>query len=689
MKDGIYRNTCPRNCYGTCSMLSYVENDRLIKVTGDPLNGYTGGHLCAKGYAYTQFVYNPQRLKYPMLQSPRGSGNWKRISWEEAYTRIASKMIELNQKYGSNLASGYNKFSGNLGLLHYATEGMFNSIGPHTKPVGNPCALTGKQAIYQSLGQNFSCVPEDMAEASLIVIWGANPAVTNVHQMKFIYEARKNKGAKLVVIDPIFTQTAKKADLYIQINPSSDAMLAYGIAKRILEKNEMAVEFLSNQTEGWNEYERFLLTGITVEMICERTGVSPEAIEELSNLYGKIKPAVTWPGLGIQRNSSGGDSIAAITNLAAITGNLNIPNAGIYYMHFEVENFPLNLLNHQGPAHLSIPTSRKVDISDFAKSALTLTNPPLKLLWIASRNVIAQDQNLKAWEKLFEQLELIVTVDLYMTKTAEQSDLVLPAATHFEEEDLNVGYWHYWLSLNQQAIPAYYEAKSDLQIARDLTRKLNKLSPGFSNFPADKEPVEWVKAELTPEIRSLYSFNEYEDLLKRPYKKKEEPIFTKRNQKFQFILPSSKMNKEFKLLIKENLKLKNGEFLKESNTKRSDQYRLLSPQSLLKIHSQYESLSWLNDHQKDSSIIEISSEAADLNEIKNNEKIELFNDHGRIVGTAFVNNQLPRNVVLANQAGYNPINKLIIDNRNERDSVTSTYFYDSFVQIRKRRESHV
>ncbi|WML29190.1 molybdopterin-dependent oxidoreductase [Neobacillus sp. OS1-32] len=161
MKDGIYRNTCPRNCFGSCGILSYVKNGRLMKVTGDPKHGFTQGKLCAKGYAYTQFVYNPKRLKYPMLQTPRGSGNWKRISWDEAYSIIADKIIELNHRYGSNLACGYNKFSGNLGILHYAVEGMFNSIGPHTKPVGNPCALTGKLAVNQSFGHSFSSPGRD------------------------------------------------------------------------------------------------------------------------------------------------------------------------------------------------------------------------------------------------------------------------------------------------------------------------------------------------------------------------------------------------------------------------------------------------------------------------------------------------------------------------------------------------
>ncbi|MEH7247155.1 molybdopterin-dependent oxidoreductase [Neobacillus niacini] len=659
MKEAIYRNTCPRNCYGTCGILSHVKNGKLIKVTGDPEHGYSKGKLCAKGYAFTEYVYSPNRLKYPMLQSPRGSGNWKRISWDEANTIIASKMVELNQRYGSNLASGYNKYSGNLGLLHYATEGMFNSIGPHTKPIGNPCALSGRHAMNHSFGENFSAIPEDMAGSKLIVLWGANPAITNVHQMKFIYEARK-KGAKLVVIDPVFTQTAKKADLYIQINPGTDRLLALGIAKLVINSKQHSIQFLEEQTEGWLEYKNYLENHLTIKEICKQTGVSLEALKELSDLYGTIKPIATWAGLGIQRNKRGSDSISAINSLAAVTGNLFIPNGGLYYMHFDVEDFPCTLLNHQGPEHQSIPASREVDISDYAANAFQLSDPPLKLLWIASRN-ITQDQNFNAWAKLFQHLELVVTVDLYMTKTAERSDIVLPAATHFEEEDLNVGYWHYWLSINQKAIPAYYEAKSDLQIARELTTKLNELSPGFSNFPASKEPVDWIKEELTPEIMDLYSFSSYEELLQRPYQKDRTKGILEDRNVFRMFTPDKKKMKD------------------QTGFDKVNEFKLLTPQSLLKIHSQYASLNWLNSPQ-DESCIELSSQAAQVNGIKEREKIEVYNAQGKIVGVSKINPHLPNTIILAHQAGDNPINQLILQS-NEQNG--STYFYDSVVYIRK------
>jgi anaerobic selenocysteine-containing dehydrogenase len=181
-----------------------------------------------------------------------------------------------------------------------------------------------------------------------------------------------------------------------------------------------------------------------------------------------------------------------------------------------------------------------------------------------------------------------------MTKTTEKSDIVLPAATHFEEEDLNVGYWHYWLSINQKAIPSYYEAKSDLQIARELTTKLNELSPCFSNFPASKEPIDWIKEELTPEIMDLYSFSSYEDILERPYKRDIRKALSENRNKFHLFTPSGKRVKG------------------HTDSDKANEYKLITPQSLLKIHSQYEWLNWLNSPQ-DESCIELSSEAARVN----------------------------------------------------------------------------
>jgi len=667
----IYRNACPRNCFASCSMLSYVDKGKIIKVSGDPKHGFNQGRLCAKGYAFTQYVYNPYRLKHPIIQSPRGSGNWKRITWDEAYSIITDKILELNERYGSNLACGYNKFSGNLGLLHYAVEGMFNSIGPHTKPVGNPCLMTGDQALKSSFGQAVSLMPEKMANANLIVIWGANPAVTNVHQMKFIFQARK-KGAKLVVIDPIFTQTAAKADYYIQINPGTDGLLALGVAKILIDSSLYDHEFIENHTRNWNEYHQYVKTQVDLEEVCLETGVSLQAIEELAKLYSNTKPCATWIGFGIQRNKNGGKNISAINSLAALAGTLQQGKGGMFYAHNGIDDFPINLLHHQGPSHPTIKSNREIDINKFAEQAINLSKPPLKFLWIASRNPLSQDHDIKTWELLFQKLELIVTVDLFMTKTAELSDIVLPATTQFEETDLNISYWHHWMSLNEKAISTYYEAKSDLQIARELTKRLNDRLTNFSNFPYELEPVDWIENELTPAVKELYSLESYTQLREGPHLRNKE-----KNGHNSHAVKS-------KLAFPKNLARSFDDGNKERIDESENTYplKLITPQSLLRIHSQYAALSWLTS-DKDEAIVEMSEYVASKYAISEGERVRVFNQNGEIVAKAKINFYLPKKVILVNQVGKNPINQVIVHDEQTMKGKSSTNFYDSNVNIRK------
>lgn len=666
----VFRNACPRNCYGTCSILSYVEKGELKKVTGDPKHGFTQGHLCAKGYAYTQYVYNPLRLKYPILQTPRGSGNWKRISWDEAYTIIAEKILELYDRYGSNLACGYNKFSGNLGILHYAVEGMFNSIGPHTKPFGNLCSSTGEEAVKAAFGQLISPIPEKMAKSKLIIIWGANPAITNIHQMKFIYEARRN-GGKLVVIDPVYTETAAKADLYIQIKPGSDALLALGIAKVLIEQKSLDDHFIQHETSGWEHYMNFIQHHIDLSTVCAKTGVNIEVIQELAELYADIKPIATWNGLGIQRNEYGSQSIEAIISLAAITGNLYLPNGGVFYIHADITDFPLTLLNFPEKKHPKLKESRFINSANYAIAAKNLSDPPLKFLWIAQRSPLSQDHRIKAWEELLKSLEFVVTVDLYMTNTAKQSDLVLPAASHFEEEDLNVGYWHHWLSINQKSIAPYFDAKSDLRIARELTKKLNELSPGFSNFPYHLEPMDWIKNELTPKVKTLYGISSYKDLLEGPRHRKDLDGQTLSHKgEFTFFHPDGGK----KLFA--NLSCDEGE---ENSIY---PFRLLSPQSLLKIHSQFSEVPWLYPEPEET-IVEMNNFVAESKGISEETKVKIFNQYGSVIALSKVNPFLPNDVILVKQTGTNSINQLIGYHVEDEDSPTSTHFYDSHVDIMK------
>lgn len=678
----IFRNVCPRNCYNTCSLLSYIQEGKLLKVAGDPQNGYTQGKLCAKGYASTEYVYSPERLRFPLRQYPRGSGKWQRISWEEALTEIAEKILELNRLYGSNLAVAYNKCSGNIGLLHYAVEGMFNSLGAHTKPRGNPCLAAGQDAFTYDFGKALSPDPEKMADSKLIILWGVNPAWTAIQQIKFINKARQ-KGAKMVVIDPLFTVTAAKADLYLQIRPGTDGLLALLLARILIEGDNYDHSFVLNYAWGFEPFLNYLRSNTLPDFLAQvsqATGVQPEAILELAFLLASCKPSSLWIGFGLQRNTNGGQNIRAINALMALTGNLGLPGGGLYYLNFSQDYFPQNLLNHQGP-DASHKLSRQVDLNNFASDLLNLKDPPVRLLWIANRNPLSQDQNLNKWQSLLSKLDLIVTVDLYMTKTAAMSDLLLPAASHFEEDDLNLSYWHHWLALNQKALPPFFEAKSDLQIARELTAKLNKLSPGFSNFPSQLTAEDWLAKEFTPQVLRLYGLQNWEELKDGPRKllQTEAPWAGK-----TFLTPSGKFEFYSTKAKKNNLPA-----IAKFRWPQASSYplRLLSPQNLLSIHSQSEWLSWFEHDNL--GIVKMHPADAAKRGLLDGNQVKIFNACGSIVRKVQITPSVPPGVVVAYQGGEDPLNTLIAnaftDMGADQNGTNNIAFYDVYVECAKGR----
>jgi len=212
----IFQNICPRNCYCSCGLKTKVKNNKIIDIEGDGNHPFSQGKLCAKGYTFLNQVYHPERVLYPMLQVKRGTNKWKRISWEKALNLIAEKIVNIIDKYESTLPIFFDKQSGNIGVISKSLELFFNSLGSVSKFGNNLCNAAGKDAHLYTFGSVHNSDPEDMVYSRYIIIWGGNPAWTCFQQMKII-NAAQDKGAKVVVIDPIQTATSVSADKYIKI----------------------------------------------------------------------------------------------------------------------------------------------------------------------------------------------------------------------------------------------------------------------------------------------------------------------------------------------------------------------------------------------------------------------------------------------------------------------------------------
>ncbi|GAB4267922.1 MAG: molybdopterin-dependent oxidoreductase [Deferrisomatales bacterium] len=661
----VFRNACPRNCYDTCGIVTYVRDGVVQYIEGAPESTFTAGGLCVKGYSYPSRTYSPDRIKYPMVQQGRGSGNWKRVSWDEAIDRIARKILEIKERDGSLLGLALDKYSGNFGITHYGVEGMMSSLGYTTRFVGTPCWPAGIDAQNYDMGDMWCNDPEDLADSAYIIVWGANPAWCSVHSMKFLYEAQR-KGAKLVVIDPVLTQTAAKADLYVRVRTSTDGALALGMARHILDEGLYDRGFVDRHSVGFDDFAAYLRDRVTVKWAQEQSGVPAPVIRQLAREFATAKPATIWLGYGLQRHVNGGHTVRAIDALVAMTGNIGQPGGGARYGHLRTWGFNYHAMVMEKPAgskgwlgpagpkgefdfageEKAEYTDRAVNLNKIAQEILDADNPPIRMLWVACKNPFSQDFNRPLLEKAWDKLEMVVVADQFFNHTVDQADLVLPVTTIFEEYTVNVSYWHYWISLNEQAIQPMYECLSDVQIGARLSKRLNELAPGSCTFPTEMDTKVWMEKEFNQGIYDLFGIASWEDLRQGPAKAKLPSPASWHDRKFA--TPSGKYE------FRSDLAADYGhralpEYVEPRRA--SGRYRLLTPHSRFNIHSQFQNL----DHMMDFSpepYVYVHPETAAANGIGDLDPVRVFNAQGEVRLRAKLSDVVAPDTLLMYEAWY-------------------------------------
>ncbi len=662
----IFRNACPRNCYDTCSIKTYVKDGVVAFVEGAPESTFTDGALCVKGHSYPRRVYSPDRIKYPMKQIGRGSGNWKRLSWEEALTEISQKIMEIKKKDGTLLGMALDKYSGNFGITHYGVEGMMSSLGYTSRFVGTPCWPAGIDAQNFDMGNMWCNDPEDFVKAKYIIIWGGNPAWNSVHTLKFIYEAQE-KGAKLVVIDPVFTQTAAKADLYIRVKTSQDGALALGMAKHVLDKELVDKDFVEEYSKGFDEFVKYLQANVTVDWAAEQTGVPAAVIRQVAEEFATADPATIWEGYGLQRHINGGVNVRAIDALVAMTGNIGKEGGGARYGHLQTWGFNYNAMVQKQPegsvGYLgkekikgsvlakevkgeATYADRTININKLAESILTTDEPPIRLLWVAGKNPFAQDFDRPKMIKAFETLEMVVVVDQFFNETVQNADIVLPSTTLFEENTVNVSYWHYWLSINEKAIPEQYEAKSDVQIAAMLSKKMNELEAGSCTFPQITDTKIWMEKEFNEGIFKYFGIKSWEELKSGPKKAKLPSSASWHDMKFG--TPSGKY--EFSSdLAADYGHAKLPEY--KARRKPYDKFRVLTPHTQFGLHSQFVNLDYMEDFNKEPHVY-INPNAAKAKNISEGDMVKVSNKVGTVTVKAKLTDNVAEDVILMYEAWF-------------------------------------
>jgi len=471
---------CPLNCWDTCTVLVTVRAGRPLRVRGHPDHPVTRGFVCRKMKYQVERALSPDRLLHPMVRAAAG---WRRLSWGEALDRIAERMQRVINRWGTLAVAHYWDY-GSMGHLHNLVRRFFNALGAITQPRGSLCWAQGLEAQRLDFGANRAHEPHDHVNSRLLILWGRNPAATNIHLLPYLKEARQ-RGAEIVLIDPRPSETRRWADWWIAPRPGTDGALALAMAREIIERDLMDAEYVTDHVRGFEEYHQ-VLRGYTVRWAAEVTGVSELDIRDLAYRYATTRPASLILGYGLQRYANSGSAVRAIDALGALTGQLGIPGGGVNYADLTVGE-SLDDLAGRPPAG----GHRLLDKPQFARQMSRL-DPPVKVLFVTRANPLGQlPATRQVWES-FRGLVMMVVLELEMTDTARMADFVLPVTTFLEQRDLYYNSWHRWLTYGEAAMAPRGECRPDWWVFLKLADRLG-LDLGLAGTPH-----EWIQRALRP-----------------------------------------------------------------------------------------------------------------------------------------------------------------------------------------------
>jgi len=477
-------SVCTFDCPDTCSLTVTVEDGRVAKVRGSRALPYTDGVICNKvARDMPDFVHGKQRLLHPLRRvGPKGSDQFERISWDAALDAIHAGVSRVIERWGPQAVVPMN-YAGPHGFL--AGDSMswrfFHKLGASQLYRRSLCGGVRAEAWAGTYGLVPGCPPEFAATAKLNVVWSNNATATNIHLVSSAAKARR-KGGRLVVIDPLRTNIAKQADLFLQIQPGTDTLLAWALATELEKAGAFDRAFIEKHVLGAEEFMALARPWDAVRA-AEVCGLRAEDILTLARWMAEADPLVLAPGNGMERGRNGGSAYRAAIALPALMGKFG-KGSGIALG--AGNSFPRTTAKLQRP-DLAPPGTRTLDLTAMGKHlAEDDIDPPVRAVFIYNHNplVVHPDQN-RMRRGLSREDVFAVGMELTMTESMRYCDIVLPAATHFEYADLYPAYGHHWLQRAEAVIAPVGEALPNTEIFRRLAQRFGFDDPCFSATDAE------------------------------------------------------------------------------------------------------------------------------------------------------------------------------------------------------------
>jgi anaerobic selenocysteine-containing dehydrogenase len=484
----VRHSTCPHDCPSACALdIEVIDGSSIGRVRGSKLQSYTAGVVCAKVARYAERIHHPDRLKFPMRRTgPKGSGQFARVSWDEALDEIAQRFDQAEREFGAESVWPYN-YAGTMGLVMRHGINRLTNVKKYSRFYGTICATIAWAGFAAGTGKVAGVDPREMAKSDLIVIWGTNPVSTQVNVMTHATRARKERGAKIAAIDIYDNDTMKQADIKILLRPGTDGAFACGVMHVLFRDGYADRDYLAQYTDCSDAFEAHLATR-TPQWASAISGVPVAEIEAFARLVGETRKSFFRLGYGFTRSRNGAAQMHAALCVPTVTGAWQHEGGGAFFNNAAIWKFNQTVIEGLDAFD---PTTRRLDQSRIGRiltgdAEALKSGPPVKAMLIQNTNpmTVAPEQALV--RQGFAREDLFVAVhEQFMTETAQMADIVLPATMFMEHDDLYYGGGHQHISVGARLIDAPAECRSNHQVLQGLASRLGAEHPAFAMTPRE------------------------------------------------------------------------------------------------------------------------------------------------------------------------------------------------------------
>jgi anaerobic selenocysteine-containing dehydrogenase len=681
----VVRGACPHDCPDTCALLTTVENGRAIKVEGAPNHPTTRGTLCTKVAHYLDRTYAPERVLHPLRRiGPKGAGRFERIGWDEALDAIAARFKQIAASPDGPQAILPYSYAGTMGLLQYCSmdRRFFHKLGASLLD-RTICASAGKAGYVATIGASIGTDLEQFENAKLILIWGSNPIVSNLHLWSRVQEA-KRRGAKLIAIDPYRSQSAEKCHVHLAPLPGTDAALALGVMHVLVAEDLLDHDYIARYTLGFEQLaER--VRDYPPQRVAQITGVGADDIVALARDYGTIKPAVIRLNYGMQRHAGGGMAMRTAACLPALVGAWRDPAGGALLS--SSGTYPVDNRALERP-DLIWNNPRTINMSTIGDSLLEAKDPPIRAIYVYNSNPVAVAPESARVVAGFSRDDLFCVVhDVFLTDTADYADIVLPATTQLEHVDVHSSYGHLYVLANNPAIAPVGEAKPNTEVFRLLAERMGFEEPCFRESDEDIARHAFVAAH--PRAQGL----DWETLKREGWQRLNVPAQFAPFAEGNFPTPSGKCEFYSETLRRQGVDpLPTYIAPRESAASnpvlaRRFPLAMISPPARNALNSSFANLPTFLESEK-TPHLEIHPDDAAARGIASGDKVRAFNDRGSFVLTARVSDRARPGVVVALSIWWRKLspdgtNANMVTGQALTDLGRAATFYDCLVEVER------